>query len=195
MTTIYDVRVLHHRALDDCSGLVAAAADTDLRAPTPCDGWDLAALLRHMVGQNHGFATAVAEGDAPLTAYDGPEVTPMTLMPAWYESTARVRESFSSPAQDGVHLAELGVTVPVEFAVRMHLLDAVVHAWDIARSMGGDHRPDSDLVDPVLADARAIAARPGGAPGFFAAPVQVSGPPESPADPWFEALRLLGRRP
>lgn len=198
MHTISALRALHDRALSDCGELVAAAADADLGAPTPCTDWDLAALLRHMVGQNNGFAAAVADGDAPLSAYEGPTITAATLMPSWSASSARVRAAFALPTAGDIHLTELGLTVPVERALGMHLLDTVVHAWDVARSLGRDHRPADDLVGPILAGAREIAERPGGAPGVFADPVVVSAggsPPASPPDPWTEALRLLGRRP
>lgn len=197
MNTIDELRDRYDRALTECGELVAAAADTDLRAATPCTGWDLAALLRHMIGQNNGFTTAVADGDAPLSAYDGPRITADTLISCWSASAARLRAAFASPAGAGVHLAELGLTVPVERALRMQLLDTVIHTWDVARSLGRDHRPADDLIEPVVTDARLIAARPGGTPGVFAAPVAISaeGSPPGPPDPWAEALQLLGRRP
>lgn len=195
MPTIYDLRRTYDRALDDATALVAAASDADLHAPTPCTGWDLAALLRHMVGQNDGFAAAVTAGDAPVDAYEGPTITTASLTPAWSASVARLRAAFATPTVGGVHLADLGVTVPVEVALRMQLLDTVVHAWDVARSIGRDYRPAEDLVEPVLADARAIAARPGGTPGVFADPLPISARPGSPEDPWREVLLLLGRRP
>lgn len=180
LTNAYD------RALAATRPFVVAAAASDLGAGTPCDGWDLAALLRHMVGQNDGFAAAVATGDAPLGAYDGPAITGSNLVDAWDGSVARLRAAFAAAdAEAVVHLVEIG-EVTVEQAQRMQLLDTVVHTWDLATALGADFVPDEELVELVHADARVIAglkARP-----FFAPALEVSG-----SDPWQAALRLLGR--
>src|SRR3954451_3545808 len=98
---------LHQATIAEAGELVARAAATDLRRPPPCDGWDLAALFTHMIGQNNGFATAVAGGDAELAAYHGPNVTPGALVPLWNASATRLREAFTAadPAAT-VHLAE-----------------------------------------------------------------------------------------
>ncbi|MGZ6678556.1 MAG: maleylpyruvate isomerase N-terminal domain-containing protein, partial [Nocardioides sp.] len=67
MTT--SMQACFEEALDDADGLVRRAAEASLALATPCEGWDLGALLGHMIGQNRGFATAVRAGDAPLAAY------------------------------------------------------------------------------------------------------------------------------
>ena len=38
------------KAIDNFSAELAATADSDLGRPTKCDGWDVTALLRHIVG-------------------------------------------------------------------------------------------------------------------------------------------------
>jgi uncharacterized protein (TIGR03083 family) len=43
----------------DAGSLVDRIGPADLARPTPCAGWDLRALLAHLIGQNHGFAEAV----------------------------------------------------------------------------------------------------------------------------------------
>lgn len=182
MTNEYD------RALDAARPLIAAAARADLAVSTPCDGWDLAALLRHVIGQNDGFAAAVATGDAPLDAYDGPAISGATVLADWDASVARLRAAFAEASPEGVvHLVEIG-DVTVAQAQRMQLLDTVVHAWDLATALGLEHRPDDDLVAIVHADARLIADV--ALPQLFAPALAVEG-----GDQWRDALRLLGRRP
>lgn len=189
MTTIEELLALHGRALADCGGLVTRAADADLGVPTPCAEWDLGALVGHMVGQNDGFATAVREGDAPVSAYAAPRLRPEEIRPRWAASAARLREAFGQAAPDArVRLAELDREVSVTTALGMQLLDSAVHAWDVAAALGESHRPPEEVVSVVLQSAEAIAARPGGAPGTFAAPRRVTG-----EDRWADALRLLGR--
>ena len=191
MLTISELRALHADALADCGDLVDQAARADLRLPTPCGEWDLAALLGHMIGQNAGFAAAVGQGDADQAAYEPPPVAPPALPAAWAASADRLRAAFArADPQAEVNLAELGRKVTVAQALRMQLLDSAVHAWDVATALGLPYRPPADTVGLVLGFARQIAARPGGTPGVFAAPR-----PEAGLDAWADALRLLGRDP
>ncbi|WP_369371335.1 TIGR03086 family metal-binding protein [Promicromonospora sp. Populi] len=191
MLTYSETLALHDGALADTGLLVERAAQGDLGLATPCVGWDLADLLSHMVGQNLGFATAVAAGDAEEAAYAGPDITPANAVAEWDASAAALRAAFGQ-ADEGatVHLAEFDIQVPAAMALGMQLLDAAVHAWDVATALGDTYRPNETVADFVLDYARKIASRPGGSPGVFAEPLTETG-----TDPWFDALRLLGRDP
>ena len=71
--------------------LVATVTDDQLTWPTPCAGWDLAALLNHMTDQHHIFATA-ASAPPPSTepSTPPPTATPSTeTAPTATPSTAR----------------------------------------------------------------------------------------------------------
>lgn len=178
---------LHHRVLTVAGAVVARVRSTDLARPTPCAGWDLAALLGHMVGQNHGFAEAVEAGSAPRSAY--------APRPAgWPASADRLTSAFATAPPDRVVLLveiseELRFPVPV--VAGFHLLDTVVHTWDVATALGEPFRPDDELVAATLAQARLVPAgaarvRPGAA---FAPVLPAAG------DDWEQALALLGRDP
>ncbi|WP_285102556.1 TIGR03086 family metal-binding protein [Promicromonospora sp. MEB111] len=194
MLTYSEMLTLHHTALADTTRLVERAARGPLDIATPCDEWDLAALLSHMIGQNHGFAAALGDGDADVAHYAGPEVTTAGAVDAWEASATALREAFARAQPDApVHLAEFDAQVSATLALGMQLLDTAVHAWDVAEALGTTYRPDDATVAFVLESAGPIAARPGGTPGVFAAPV--AEPSAGDADPWFTALRLLGRDP
>jgi uncharacterized protein (TIGR03086 family) len=189
MLTFSEKLALLDATLADADALVARAAAGDLRLPTPCAGWDLAALLGHMIGQNNGFAAAVTAGNADRTAYDGPEVLPATVSALWTTSTAALRAAFAAADPEAkVHLAEFGFDVTASDALGMQLLDAAVHAWDVATSLHEPYRPNDTVTTFVLHYARRIAARPPAATSVFAAPL-----PETGDDTWSDALRLLGR--
>lgn len=184
-----ELRPLFDKALADAGERVLGAAATDLRAPTPCAGWDLGALIGHMIGQNEGFAGAVRDGDAPASAYLPVELSADEVPARWTESAERLRKAFGTAEPTArVRLAELDLEVPVAVALSMQLLDSAVHAWDVAAALGEDYRPDDAIARVVHESAQRIAARPGGTPGVFAAPRPVDG-----ADLWSDALRMLGR--
>ncbi|WP_406032971.1 TIGR03086 family metal-binding protein [Nocardioides sp. NBC_00163] len=188
MLTFAEMLTAYDRALDDITVLASGAGD--LTVPTPCAGWDLADLFGHMVGQNLGFAAAVTDGDAPVGAYESVPVAGDDVARTWQDSATRVRNAFGAADPEAtVHLAEFGFRPTVAVALGMQLLDAAVHAWDVATALGKTYRPADVTVTFVLDMARQIASRPGGTP-VFAAPLAEQG-----EDPWNDALRLLGRDP
>ncbi|MEU0313726.1 TIGR03086 family metal-binding protein [Nocardioides sp. NPDC006273] len=188
MLTFKETLAAYDRAQHDTATL--ASAIDDLTIPTPCADWDLADLFGHMVGQNVGFAAAVADGDAPLAAYESVPVDSEDVARRWQESATRVRDAFGAADPEAtIHLAEFGFHPTVTMALGMQLLDAAVHNWDVAAALGIASRPDEATVTHVHDIARQIASSPGGTP-VFATPLPMSGD-----DPWNDALRLLGRDP
>jgi uncharacterized protein (TIGR03086 family) len=182
---------LHDRALRQATKVIAEVSPADLDRPTPCVGWDLRALLAHCIGQNHGFAVAVAGGDAPASAFAPwpPE------RGAWEDSAERVHTAFRAAAPDWpVRLVEFGpdARFPVATALGFHLLDTVVHTWDIATSLGLPFRPDDELLTVVAEGAKRVPTgtareRPGAA---FGPVLGVEGD-----DLWAATLARLGRAP
>ncbi|MDQ2748878.1 MAG: TIGR03086 family metal-binding protein [Actinomycetota bacterium] len=192
MTT--DLRPLHRRSLDVAGAVVGRVEALDLVRPSPCLGWDLGALLGHAIGQNHGFAVAVEAPGAPLGAFAPRPVAPDELAEAWQVSADRVADAFAAVSlDDHVLLAEFSAQVrfPVSAVVGFHLLDTVVHTWDIATALGEQFRPDAELVAATLAQAQRIPDGPDRErPG---APFAPSVPIES-VDDWDRTLAILGRR-
>ncbi len=199
MLTVAPSPLLHRRALDLAGGFVDRVDPTDLDRPTPCAGWDLRRLLAHMIGQNHGFADA-AERDVGAEAFaDRPVGGDIDggLRESWAVSADRVTHALHAAvaADRTVVLAEFSATqrFPAAQVLGMHLLDSVVHAWDVATALALPCRPDDELVAATLGVAELVPNdefrdRPGAA---FARALPV--PPDD--DPWSRALRLLGRHP
>jgi uncharacterized protein (TIGR03086 family) len=182
---------LHERALRQATALIAEITPADLTRPTPCAGWDLRALLAHCIGQNHGFADAVAGPDAPASAF-----APQPPEPgAWDASAERVHTAFRAAEPDrAVLLVEIGpdVRLPVATVVGFHLLDTVVHTWDVATALGQPFRPDDDLLAVVAEGSKQV---PTGSareqPGAAFGPVLTF----EGDDPWTATLARLGRVP
>jgi uncharacterized protein (TIGR03086 family) len=187
-----DLRGLHRRALDVAGSYVGRVEGLD--GGTPCAGWDLGTLLAHCVGQHYGFATAVADGDAPVEAYAHRPVSVDRLSAEWQDSADRLTAAFAAaPLDRPVRLVEISAEqrFPAGTAVGFQLLDTVIHTWDVATTLGARFVPDDELAQVTVTLARLI---PQGesrlSPTAAFAPVVDTFVP----DPWTEALALTGRK-
>jgi uncharacterized protein (TIGR03086 family) len=186
---MHNILELHRRATDSVLSVVARVRDADLDRPTPCAGWDLRTLLAHMIGQDHGFAAA-ALADVSTEAFE-PRAASVEAHAA---GAAVVVAAFAAadPERD-VLMPEFGARLPFRTVVGFHLVDTLVHGWDVAASLGGGVWYDDDLVAAVLEQAEAV---PGGdmrtAPGAAFGPVRTEA---EAATGWVRTLALLGRDP
>ena len=105
------------------------------------------ALLNHVIGGNLRFV-AIAQGEpgasVPAT---GDFVTDDAVMP-YRESAAALSKAWSDPV-----VLEQTVQMPFgdfpgEFALGIHIVEAVVHTWDLSKATG---QPTE--LDPVLCEA------------------------------------------
>jgi uncharacterized protein (TIGR03086 family) len=187
---------VHATAVRATVGLVDQATVADLTRPTPCAGWDLGDLLAHMTAQHRGFAAAV-HGNGHDPAVWEPVRPGDDFREKYAEAAATAVEAFAAPgalARD-LRLPELSAdrTFPGRLALSFHLVDYVVHGWDVATTLSLPF----DLPDDVLAAALPITrAVPDGearlGPGAAFAPARAVPPG---AGPLAEVLLRLGRQP
>jgi uncharacterized protein (TIGR03086 family) len=186
----------NRRAVRASVDVVALVTPADLRRPTPCAGWTLADLLAHMSAQHHGFAAAAAGRGTDPQAW---RTRPLGARPdATYAAAAD--EVIAAFGADGVLDARFAlpefsteVTFSGRRAIGFHLVDYVVHAWDVARAL--DVRLDlpEDVVEAALPVAEAVPDGPGRLkPGAAFAPRLPEPPGATPMD---RVLALLGRSP
>ena len=195
MPTI-DLVALDARAVRASVDVVALAGEADLRRPTPCTGWTLAELLAHMTAQHHGFAAAATGRGADPEAW---RVRPLGPDPAATYAAA-AEEVLAAFATDGVLTARFQLpefsteaTFSGRRAIGFHLVDYVVHAWDVARALDVAVDLPEDLVRAALPVAEAVPDGPGRlAPGAAFAPRLPEPPGATPMD---RVLTLLGRSP
>ncbi|WP_370332020.1 TIGR03086 family metal-binding protein [Mycolicibacterium hippocampi] len=189
----------HRAAVRASADIVAAVSPADLGLTTPCAGWTLADLLTHMTAQHRGFAAAArGHGADPEVWRTEPFSAVIAADPAGTYAAA-ARDVLAAFAAEGVDdalfaLPEFGedVTVPGETAMGFHFVDYVVHAWDVAVTIGTPLTVPDDVVAAVLPLVMAVPD------GKFR---EAAGSPFAPAlgegeDGDFAAiLRHLGRRP
>jgi uncharacterized protein (TIGR03086 family) len=190
------VRELDRRAVLRSAEIVAQARDDQWDAPTPCGDWTLRRLLAHMTAQHLGFAAAAGGGPVDEAVWqEKPLDDPRR---AYADSVGRVLDAF---AADGA--LDRTVVLPwihptmafaAPRAMGFHLVDYVVHGWDVAASLGVPSAYDEDLVLAAAEVARKEVPtgpsreRPGAS---FRPAVELAGP----ADAEDRLLASLGRDP
>jgi uncharacterized protein (TIGR03086 family) len=176
-------------ANDEFARRLRLVGPDDWRRPTPCSEWDVHALVNHVVGGNvryqlllHGASTEQVEatrtvdhlGDDALASF---LTTADGVVSCFREQGALERIAHhASGDRTGREL------------LSMRILDAAVHAWDLARAIGADETLDDEVVAFLLADTAALDL---GRRAF--APVDAALPRH--ASPQDELLHRLGRRP
>ncbi len=141
----------------ESSKLVELVHDDQWELPTPCAQWNLRQLVEHMTLENRGFAAA-AEGETEdRSAWT--ERSFGDLRGDYAESAERVAEAF---ARADVERGEFWLPLiaperrfPARQAISFHLLDYVVHGWDVAASL----RQPVDYPGDIVRLVREIADR------------------------------------
>lgn len=196
LTDVERIRTLDARAVRLSIDVLRQAEPADLGRDTPCAGWDLGDLLAHMTVQHEGFAAAAAGEGGDLAHW---AVRPLGAEPfAAYEAAAgAVVAAFAAveAEEQPFVLPEFtrDRTFPAAQAIGFHFLDYVVHAWDVAATLGVPFGPDQDLVEAVLPLALSVpTGRARTVPGAaFRPPL----PPPPGEDPLPVVLSALGRAP
>jgi uncharacterized protein (TIGR03083 family) len=176
----------------DAFHLVASAV-SEWRAPTPCGQWTLHDLAGHVLAIARYWhrllnaavdgrpSTGLPRGDA-LAAMNAADLE--TLPEQGGEERLRAFLDLAAAHRARLEAADWSVRLGTwsglgPLSVAQHTGVAIgewhVHAWDMARGLGGDHRPADAAV--VLAGNRVL-------PG-----------PEEPGDEWHGVLRRYGRDP
>jgi uncharacterized protein (TIGR03086 family) len=181
---------LDRRAVVETMQLVCAITPDELSRPTPCAGWSVDDLLAHMTGQQIGFAAAARGHGEDLDLW-APSHRP------YLEVCVDVLTAFgSSPGvqERPFALPEIrdGGTFPAPLAISFHLVDNVVHAWDLAVSIGAAVELDADVLAAALRVAEQV---PNGADRLVAGAAFAPGRDEPGHDDLDRILLLLGRDP
>ena len=187
----------HNRtAVRACAAVVSLVRPDDLTRPTPCAEWTLADLLAHMTAQHRGFAAAARGRGGDPTAW---RIHPVGQDPAtdYADAAEDVLAAFAEPGtpEREFHLPEFQPVsrFPAALAIGFHLIDYVVHGWDVARALDLDYRLEPEVAGTALRIALTV---PNGdnrlAPDAAFGPALTTG---DDTDPLNRILTHLGRSP
>jgi uncharacterized protein (TIGR03086 family) len=147
-----DVPELHRRACETFGERVHQVGDDQWHLPTPCEDWDVRTLVNHLVYENR-WTPSMFAGKTIAEVGDRFEGDLLGADPrsAWRSAAAEAVEAVHGDGamERTVHLS-FG-DVPGEEYARQLLTDHLIHAWDLARAVGGDERLDPDLVTDCAA--------------------------------------------
>jgi uncharacterized protein (TIGR03086 family) len=184
-----DIAELHAAALDATGAIVAGIPADRWHAATPCDGWDVRALVNHVVSGNL-WAAELAAGRTIEDVGDrldgdvlGPD--PAGSYPA---SATAAAEAFRAPGALDAPCAVSYGPVPGAVYAGHRFIDVFIHGWDLAAATGQDTTLDADLMQACreIIEPQLEAFRGAGA---FAGPLPV--PPGATGQTRF--LAMLGR--
>ncbi len=180
------------RALDRVDGIVAAVRPGQEALPTPCPGWDVRALVGHLVdGQVQ--VTAMLRGTpppAPATDPAGLARRAGTDLAATGRQAGRAsRAALAAVPDDAVVPTPMG-EVPVPVLLGTAVIEPLLHGWDLATALGVATDLDPETAEVTLAGVRALGPQLAGT-GMYAAALPLSDGMTAQ-----EQLRALtGRRP
>lgn len=180
---------------ENAAVIISAITRDQLADPTPCAGYDVAALIDHVVEAGNR-AAALGRGQTPPPGDESPHVE-------LADASSRVRRAATQAAAawHGGSALTSRFTMPwgEDFTgaalVDMYLAELATHAWDLAHATGQLARLDRSLALPALDAARTMIKaqyRDMVEPGV---PFRAEVPPPRSADSWERLAAFMGRDP
>jgi len=179
-----DVSALH-TLTEEFAAYLSEVTAGDLSAPTPCEGWDVGHLYRHMIEENVHFGLAASGADhvpADVESLRSVAASASAALPPYaLETSYRRTSSFMGDAFARVADAEGLRRVPgvpgertVHDLYEMQLCDTLIHTWDLAHALGLGYDPEPEIAGVVLRRMESVpesARGPGRAFGEVQSPV------------------------
>ena len=162
--------------------------DEHLELETPCAGWDVQALISHVVLGDAAIPLLFAGEPLPSTMTIDTSILGPNPVATWRGTALAAIDALRAPgAMEQIVAHPIGDR-PGSTVARFRLVDVLTHAWDLATAIGVDVEIPEHLADEVL---------------DFLYPMidqlresAVFGPPVAPPDgapAWQRMLGLLGR--
>lgn len=186
---VMEQETAYRRAVEGWVALVEGVRPDQWGLPTPCDDWDVRALVEHVVGEDlwTGPLMQGATLEEVGGRFDGDQLgdDPAAAARAAADDAVRVVGE-TLPTHGKVHLS-YGEEDMTEYVAQL-TADHLVHGWDLAVATGASSELDDDLVETVAAwfAEREEMYRSGGAIGPR---------PEAPPDAQSQLLAGFGRDP
>lgn len=147
-----DLPELHDEALASTRHFVAGIGAQQWSDPTPCDGWDVRALVNHIVGGNY-WAAELARGktmDEIGDRLDG-DVLGDDPLGEYDSSSGAASAAFHMPGAMEASCAVSYGPVPGAVYAGHRFVDVLIHGWDVATATGQEATLAPELVEACWA--------------------------------------------
>jgi len=142
-----DPIALLSRALDQAGVIIAKVSPDQAALPTPCQSWDVRALVNHIVHDVRGFVEN-AKGGAFRQGDD--DVIGDKWIDAYGAAAADLLAAWEQPgATEGTITLSFG-EVPQTWLMGQQIADLAVHAWDVAKATGRSTDLDAGVGELAL---------------------------------------------
>lgn len=150
-----DSLALLERALDQAGEVMAGVGRGQAALPTPCSEWDVAALVRHVVGKDLRNFTVVARGET--ADWSAPAEDPGDdWAGAFREAANRLLDTWRGADLDRPVARPGGGEAPLRSRADHQITELVVHTWDLAKATGQTRQLDAELAEHALAWSRGM---------------------------------------
>ena len=142
-----DIAELHAQALEGTGTIVAGIPADRWHADTPCDGWDVRALVNHVVSGNL-WAAELAAGrtiEEVGDRLDG-DVLGSDPVGSYAASAKAAAAAFRAPGALDAPCAVSYGPVPGSVYAGHRFMDVFIHGWDLAAATGQDTALDAGLM-------------------------------------------------
>ncbi|MGC7096852.1 TIGR03086 family metal-binding protein [Amycolatopsis lurida] len=190
--TVHDPRPLFARALEQTARQIAAVRPGELGNRTPCAGYDVRALLGHLIAVLHKLVRVSSGGDAR----DLPDVVDGIADDRWgsafSEARGEVERAWADPAMLDRLVTLPWATLPGRVALDAYTHEFTAHSWDLAQATGRLDDLEPDLaVQALEAFTKFAPPEERSEQGPFGPIVEVS----ENADVYTRLAAYLGRQP
>lgn len=146
--------------VDDLAGLVARIDPARDGDPTPCPGFDVAALRRHVLAWLPVFATGLADPDGVQPrpdpeAYRAPS-DPEAAAGQVRHSGAQIAKALADGVADRPVLLQGKDPLPGTMVINMLSAEVIAHGWDLARGTGLPWDPPAETCEAALGGLRGM---------------------------------------
>ena len=135
-----------------------AVVDEDWQRPTPCDGWTVADLVKHLVGggiMSELLLSGASREDA-MAALFNLELEGDLRM-AFVDARDRQQAVFSAPDAENALCHHPLRDMPASEFIWLRIRDTTIHTWDLARAIGADENLDEGLVSTIWSQVEPVA--------------------------------------
>jgi len=180
----------HAQALDNTQRIVDGITRDQMHNSTPCEDWDVAQLLHHIVYGNLWVAPLVAGETIEQVGdrFEG-DILGDDVAQAYRSSARSAADAFNAPGAMDAPCAVSYGPVPGSVYCGHRLMDVLVHGWDLAVGVGGNVELPPDLVEACIEVILPQAEMLSGS-GAFGSGTD----PGNNVTPQARLLALLGRR-